>query len=65
MQLVLKSCALGEDATAAVRLLGASKRARIQALRQQLEIESSRAAFLSFGSSGSLCEVCMLLPQSR
>ena len=54
MQLVLKSCALGEDATAAVRLLGASKRARIQALRQQLELESSRAAFLSFGSRGSL-----------
>ncbi|CAE7818718.1 RAD5B [Symbiodinium sp. CCMP2592] len=36
-----------EDASAAVRLLGASKRARIQALRRQLEMEASRAALLS------------------
>lgn len=36
-----------EDASAAVRLLGASKRARIQALRRQLDIEACRAALLS------------------
>lgn len=50
---LLKRCAhfclnMGaEDATDAVRLLGARKRARIQALERQLEIEASRAAHLS------------------
>ena len=52
------SIAVCQDATAAVRLLGASKRARIQALRRQLELEASRAAFLLRGMKFCLYHVC-------